>query len=194
LLAKWFMRLQNISKIFKVSSNPVSTKRVTSKKKMACMCNLRTFRGQTRMIRVRKRKSYGRYGTMILFHVSWIWLDLDWLLQLWFLLGTFGTATWVVPSHCFAPGPHPVERTGFSTESGLRRFSKSLIYILYILAFFQSYISIHFCTYVLYINIMNHDRVSPCFTSATIFPTRWPPCSEKKQPVCFKSLEDTDMQ
>ena len=27
------------------------------------------------------------------------------------------TATWVVPSHCFAPGPHPVKRTSFSAES-----------------------------------------------------------------------------
>ena len=26
-------------------------------------------------------------------------------------------ATWVVPSHCFAPGPHPVKRTSFSAES-----------------------------------------------------------------------------
>ena len=63
LLAKWFMRLQNISKIFKVSSKSVSTKRVTSK-------------GQTHAIRGQKSKSYGPHSPMILFHVSWIRLRL----------------------------------------------------------------------------------------------------------------------
>ena len=108
------MRLRKISKIFKVSSKSVSTKRVTSKKKTACMCDLRTFLGQThtrfvyksdhRMVRIVQWSCFTYHG-------------LDWLLQLWFLFGSFGTATWVVPSHCFAPGPHPVERTGFSTKS-----------------------------------------------------------------------------
>ena len=113
LLAKWFMRFQNISKIFKVSSNSVSTKRVTSKKKMACMCDLRTFLGQTHAIRGQKWKWYGPHSPMILFHISWIRLIASTLIFVW----SFGTATWVVPSHCFDPGPHPVERIGFSTES-----------------------------------------------------------------------------
>ena len=56
LLAKWFMRLRNISKIFKVSWNSVSTKRVTSK-------------GQTHTIRGQKWKLYGPHSTMILFRL-----------------------------------------------------------------------------------------------------------------------------
>ena len=77
------MRLGKISKIFKVSSKSVSTKRVTSKKKMACMCDLRTFLGQTHAIRVQKWSSYGPHSTMILFHVSWTRLIASTLIFVW---------------------------------------------------------------------------------------------------------------
>ena len=70
LLAKWFMRLRNISKIFNVSWNSVSTKRVTSK-------------GQTHAIRGQKWKSYGPHSTTILFHVSWIRLIASTLIFVW---------------------------------------------------------------------------------------------------------------
>ena len=62
------------------------------------------YKSENRMVRIVQWSCFTYHG-------------LDWLLQLWFLFGSFGTATWVVPSRCFAPGPHPVERTGFSTKS-----------------------------------------------------------------------------
>ena len=68
LLAKWFMRLRNISKIFKVSSKSVSTKRVTSK-------------GQTLTIRGQKWKLYGPHSTMILFRLIASTLIFVWVIR-----------------------------------------------------------------------------------------------------------------
>ena len=75
--------LEIFQRFSSVSSNWVSTKRVTSKKKVAYMSDLKTLLGQTDILRVQKWKSYRPHSTMILFHVSWIRLIASTLIFAW---------------------------------------------------------------------------------------------------------------